>query len=411
MACEFHHYLGRDADGEHEADEGLSAGVGGHLGVFGADDVVSAAVLEAGDADGFVDVAELADLLQVGVHALVGDDGQREVSGEILVLVLVQDGLGVGVELDVEGDIGLLGGDGEDAVLDVVAVDVGHVGVAEAGEGAEAEEVAGLSQGAGLQDGFFDFPAGHVVDLDFLAGLRQLEVVQAHQLFVGEEDDGLAGSLEDGMVGGHVGQMGVAVGLAPVEEGHQVLVLLFDGAVFHSAFEAKVIHEGCKALFVEVAEGALLVELLHVLLEGFVHLGGLEGPADFAGAFPPILIQIAVGGWGGFLHGFFLGFLRFFLQGLHVRLSFVDGGQVDVAGVEDLLEFGGQHGCGGGLRQGEFVVGEVVGNLAHPVHDLGSGEAGFVLVAFREGLGMDIELGFVDVDADALLDAGAADEE
>ena len=58
-----------------------------------------------------------------------------------------------------------------------------------------------LARAAGLGDNFFDFPAGHVVDGDFLSGLRQLEVVKAHQFFVGEEDDGLAGSLEDGMVG------------------------------------------------------------------------------------------------------------------------------------------------------------------------------------------------------------------
>ena len=46
------------------------------------------------------------------------------------------------MELDLEAGVGLLRGDGEDAILDVAAVDVGHVGVPEAGEGAEAEAEA-----------------------------------------------------------------------------------------------------------------------------------------------------------------------------------------------------------------------------------------------------------------------------
>ena len=42
MAGEFHYNLGRDADGEHEADEGLAAAVGADFAVFGDGDVVSA---------------------------------------------------------------------------------------------------------------------------------------------------------------------------------------------------------------------------------------------------------------------------------------------------------------------------------------------------------------------------------
>ena len=99
---------------------------------------------EASDVDGCAEFAELADFLEVLVHLLVGDDGKGQVSGKILVFVFVQDGLGVGVEFDLEAGVGLLGDYGDGSVLDVVPVEVGHVGVAEDGEDTEAEEVAAL---------------------------------------------------------------------------------------------------------------------------------------------------------------------------------------------------------------------------------------------------------------------------
>ncbi len=122
MAGELHHNLGRDADGEHEADEGLAAAVGSDFGVFGDGDVVAAALAEAGDVDGVIEAAELADLFEVLVHLLIADDRQCEISGEMLVFVFVQDGLGVGVELDLETGVGLLGDNGDGTVLDIVFV-------------------------------------------------------------------------------------------------------------------------------------------------------------------------------------------------------------------------------------------------------------------------------------------------
>ena len=77
MAGEFHHNLGGDADGEHETDESLAAAVGADFGVFGDGDIVSAAFAEAGDVDWFIETAELADLadlFEVLVHLLVGDE-------------------------------------------------------------------------------------------------------------------------------------------------------------------------------------------------------------------------------------------------------------------------------------------------------------------------------------------------
>ena len=43
MAGEFHHNLGRDANGEHETDEGLAAAMGADFAVFGDGDVVASA--------------------------------------------------------------------------------------------------------------------------------------------------------------------------------------------------------------------------------------------------------------------------------------------------------------------------------------------------------------------------------
>ena len=111
VSCEFHHYLGRDANGEHEADEGFAAAVGADFGVFGPGDVVALAFAEAGDVDGLVEAAEFADFLDVLVEFLVGDDGKGFVAGERLIFVFVQDGLGVGIELDLQAGVGLLGDD------------------------------------------------------------------------------------------------------------------------------------------------------------------------------------------------------------------------------------------------------------------------------------------------------------
>lgn len=339
MAGEFHHNLrgGGDANGEHEANESLAATVGCNLGVFGNSDVVAAALTEASNVDGVVKSAELADLLQILVHLLVGDDGQGQVSRKIIVLVLVQNSLGIAVELDLEAGVCLLSDDRDGSVLNIVFVEVGHVRVAEASEGAEAEEVPGLCHGAGLFDFFFIFLSGHVHEFDFLAGLGNLVIIELQEFVVRQEYDGLGRNLKDGMIGSHIREMGVAVSLAPVEEGCEVLILLADRAVLQLQLEAEELHIGGEAFLVEEAKRALLVELPQLILEGLVRLGCLERPAHLTCAFLEILIHIAVGGWGGFLQGRFFGILGFLLQGIVVFVSFMELGQMDVAGVKDPL--------------------------------------------------------------------------
>ena len=49
MTGEFHYDLRRDADGEHETDESLAAGVGANEFVLGIDFIVAVAVAVASD--------------------------------------------------------------------------------------------------------------------------------------------------------------------------------------------------------------------------------------------------------------------------------------------------------------------------------------------------------------------------
>ena len=66
--------------------------------------------------------------------------------GEVFVLVFVQDGQGVFVEENRQAVECLLGGDIEDAVLNIDAADLNDIGITQAGEGAEAEEVLGAAE-------------------------------------------------------------------------------------------------------------------------------------------------------------------------------------------------------------------------------------------------------------------------
>ena len=100
MAGPFHDDIGRDAHGEGVADEGTAAGVGAEDRVLGLGLFDALAVLVVNLGDGGVDARQLGQLLQVVVHLLVADDGEDGAAGEDLVFVLLQDGLGVFVELN-----------------------------------------------------------------------------------------------------------------------------------------------------------------------------------------------------------------------------------------------------------------------------------------------------------------------
>ena len=191
VAGPFHYDLGRDALGEGEADEGAAGGVGADEGPLGVGFFDSLAGAVADDGDGVGESAELAEVFEVVVHLLIGDDGEGEAHRELFVLIFFEYRLGVLAEVDREAVVGLLGGDVDFVVGDVGALEGGHIGVAEAGEGAEAEEVAGLGEGAGFLDGLFVFEAVHIGEFDFGAVGGDVVAVEFQEFFSGEGRGGI----------------------------------------------------------------------------------------------------------------------------------------------------------------------------------------------------------------------------
>ena len=103
-----HHHDRRDADGQGVADEGFPGGVGAHQFPFGKDFFYTVAVHVLAFADGLVDAAKLAEILEGRVHLLVGDDGEGFIGLKLTILVFVQDGTGVAVEIDGNGVVRFL---------------------------------------------------------------------------------------------------------------------------------------------------------------------------------------------------------------------------------------------------------------------------------------------------------------
>ena len=268
MAGPFHDNLRRDSAGEGKADEGAATGMGADELVLRAGLLHPLSCPHDGSGDGFVDFAELAQILQVLVHPLVGDDGERLALRVLLLLVFVQDGTGVFVEVDGQAVVGLLGGDVEDVAGDVSALKVGHVGIPEAGEGAEAEEVAGLLQSGHVVDFLLVFLSVVVVQLEFGAIGQYLVVVQLHQFVFGQEDDGLLDNLELGLNLTNLGVLGVAVTDGPPEEPFEVEVVFLDSVLAHLASGAQVADECVDALVVEVVELDSLALGFEMLAEG-----------------------------------------------------------------------------------------------------------------------------------------------
>ena len=95
MAGEFHHDIRRNAVGEGEADEGLSAGVGANLSPLWVNVIVADAVAVEGDVDGGVEFAYLAKVFEAAVHLLVGHVREGLATGERFVFVFLKDCNGV----------------------------------------------------------------------------------------------------------------------------------------------------------------------------------------------------------------------------------------------------------------------------------------------------------------------------
>ena len=169
VASPFHHDVGRDAQGESVDDEGAAAGVGANQLPLGLDLVGADVALVGCDADFLIDAGEAAKFLDVAVHRLVGVVRQSLTVLEGGVLVFLQDGLGDFVQFNGEAVGRLLGRDLNVVALDIAAAEVVDVGVPEAGEAAEEEDV----------------PDGIQVGL----GFSELELPDPGDLFLGKIDD------------------------------------------------------------------------------------------------------------------------------------------------------------------------------------------------------------------------------
>ncbi len=129
MAGPFHHDVRGDAEGEGIDDEGATAGMGTDEFPLGLDLVGADVALVGCDADLFVDTGELAQLLDVAVHRLVGIVRQGLVVLEGGVLVFLQNIPGNLVQFDGDAVCRLDGRDLDVVALDVTAAEVVDVGV------------------------------------------------------------------------------------------------------------------------------------------------------------------------------------------------------------------------------------------------------------------------------------------
>ena len=138
---------------------------------LGLDLVGADVALVGGDADLFIDAGEATQFLDVAVHRLVGVVRQGLAVLERGVLVFLQDGLGDFVQFDGKAVGRLLGRDFNVVALDIAASEVVDVGVPEAGEAAEEEDVPDRIQ-IGLGFG----------ELDVLLESRQIDTHRLHLL-------------------------------------------------------------------------------------------------------------------------------------------------------------------------------------------------------------------------------------
>ena len=165
MAGPFHHDVRSDAQGQSVDDEGAAAGVGADEFPLGLDLVGSDVALVGGDADLLIDTGQLAQFFDVAVHRLIRVVRQGLVVLEGGVLVFLQNIPGNLVQIDGDAVRCLDGRDLDVIALDVATAEVVDVGVPEAGEATEQEDVTdGIQVGLGLRE-FLVTDAG-----DFLLG-------------------------------------------------------------------------------------------------------------------------------------------------------------------------------------------------------------------------------------------------
>ena len=146
---------------------------------FGMDRIGPHVALVGSDADRVVDFGQLAKFLKAAVHGLVGERRKGFVVLEWDVLVLFKDGLCNVVQFDGHTVNCFYGGHVYVVPFDVAAAKVVGIGVPQAGETAEKEDVPD-----GLQ-----------------LGTDQVKVSDSLHLIFGKEENGVLRLLERGLEG------------------------------------------------------------------------------------------------------------------------------------------------------------------------------------------------------------------
>jgi len=178
---------------------------------LGLDLVGSDVALVGGDANLLIDTSEFAQLLDVAVHRLVGVVRKGLVVLEGGVLVFLQNIPGNLVQFDGDAVRCLDGCDFNVIALDVAAAEIVDVGVPEAGEAAEQE----------------DIPDGIQIGL----GLGEFQIADAGDLLLGEVDDLPLRHLQC-RVEFLIVQVGVIAPVgSPVQEPAEVAQFLLDSGV------------------------------------------------------------------------------------------------------------------------------------------------------------------------------------
>ena len=218
VAGPFHHDVGRDAEGEGVYDEGAAAGVGADELMLGVDFIGADVPFISRDSDFFINAGEFAKLLDVPVHGLVGIVRQRLVILEGGVLVFLQNCLRDIVQFDGDTVCRLYRRDLDMVTFDVAATQVVDVGMPQAGEAAEKENVPDRVK-VGLR-------------------LRKLQIPDTGQFVLGQVDDLLLRHLE-GRAEGLVGKVGIiALVCCPVQEPAEIAEFLLNGGILepHQVF-------------------------------------------------------------------------------------------------------------------------------------------------------------------------------
>ena len=210
----------------------------------------------------------------------------------LVILIFVEDGFGETVEVDWEAVVGLLGGDIEAVSNNVASFDLGHIRISEAGECAEAEEVAGLGEGSCFLDGLLVFQAVYIGEFDLGPVGRNLIVVEFEKLVLCEEDDRLFEDLEFRAVLVYLLLLAVVLADGPVEEPFEIVELLLDGFLLKVLFDAEETDELIDALLVEVIVTDALVEGFKVVTESLPTLEGGVGPLVGYAFFPDELVEV-----------------------------------------------------------------------------------------------------------------------